>query len=135
MELLEKKSYDLILLDLSLPGCQGVEALVQLRNEVPETALVAMSAKVDAELAGNIIRAGAQELLVKNKRSKRPLMPVLLAAVERQQMMARLKGYDRLKFELLYTASHELRTPLTLIRANTEMVARHPERRGVASRR
>src|SRR5256885_4251973 len=50
---------ELILLDLGLPGCTGIEALVRLRERCPEAKIVVLSASEDAESIQAAFRAGA----------------------------------------------------------------------------
>lgn len=56
---------DAIVLDVRLPGMTGLEAITQLREIVPETPVVLVTAYGDLETAVEAIRRGAFEYLVK----------------------------------------------------------------------
>src|SRR4051812_14239348 len=49
---------DLILLDLGLPGCSGIEALERLRERCPRAKIVVLSAAEEAESIQAAFRAG-----------------------------------------------------------------------------
>jgi len=56
---------DLILLDLGLPGCSGIEALERLRERCPGTKIVVLSAAQDPESIQSALRAGAEGYIPK----------------------------------------------------------------------
>jgi DNA-binding NarL/FixJ family response regulator len=60
----------LVLLDLGLPGCAGVEALVRLRKAVPHARVVVISADEDAERVRAALAEGAVSFLPKTLRPK-----------------------------------------------------------------
>lgn len=65
LELCGTERYDLILLDLNLPGLDGMEVLRRLRADDPETAVLILSARgqIRDKVAG--LDAGANDYLVK----------------------------------------------------------------------
>lgn len=62
--LLEKKSYDLILLDLMLPGLSGEEVLIKI-NEQFKTPVICVSAKDDLNTKIELIQGGADDYITK----------------------------------------------------------------------
>jgi DNA-binding NarL/FixJ family response regulator len=62
---------DLILLDLTMPGMSGVEALPLLRGEAPETEVVVLTASEDEDSLLSAIRAGAAGYLLKSEPPER----------------------------------------------------------------
>jgi DNA-binding NarL/FixJ family response regulator len=50
---------DLVLLDLGLPGCVGLDAIARFRRAFPELRLVVLSARCDRELILGALEAGA----------------------------------------------------------------------------
>ena len=62
--LLEKNSFDLILLDLMLPGISGEEVLDHIRKNI-ETPIIGVSAKTDIESKVNLIKNGADDYITK----------------------------------------------------------------------
>ncbi len=60
--LLEKETFDLILLDLMLPGLSGEEILVKINKQIP---IICVSAKDDLDTKLNLIRDGADDYITK----------------------------------------------------------------------
>ncbi len=57
-----------ILVDLGLPGCAGIDALVGIRNAFPRAITVVVSATDDRETVNEALRAGAAGFIVKTSR-------------------------------------------------------------------
>lgn len=57
---------DLILLDLSMPGMSGLEAIPILRNEVPESRILILTSYADDAQVVDAIRSGALGYLMKD---------------------------------------------------------------------
>ena len=64
-ELLNRRHFDLIVLDIALPGRSGVEWLHQLRDQGFSGDVVLMTAYADLETAIDALRAGAADFLLK----------------------------------------------------------------------
>jgi DNA-binding NarL/FixJ family response regulator len=62
-----KKNCDLLLLDISMPGRQGLEVLSQLKSEFPRLAVLILSAHPEEEYAVRCLKAGASGYLTKGK--------------------------------------------------------------------
>jgi DNA-binding NarL/FixJ family response regulator len=60
------RSYDLVLLDLNLPGLRGMDALAALRNALPGAPTVVLSGEDSPELVRNAIKAGAMGFIPKS---------------------------------------------------------------------
>jgi len=63
--LLLRRLYDLIVLDISLPGRSGIDWLLELRDEGYAGDVVLMTAYADLDTAINALRAGAADFLLK----------------------------------------------------------------------
>lgn len=57
---------DVILMDIQMPGCDGLEATRLIKNELPETIIVILTVRDDEEKLFEAIRSGAQGYLLKN---------------------------------------------------------------------
>jgi two-component system nitrate/nitrite response regulator NarL len=57
---------DVVLLDLHMPGVNGLEAISLLREEVPKTQIIMLTVSEDAEDLLDALRAGARGYLLKN---------------------------------------------------------------------
>ena len=60
----------LVLLDLGLPGCKGMDALLKFRRELPGTPIVIISADDDPERVRSALHEGAVGYLPKTLRPK-----------------------------------------------------------------
>ena len=61
---------NLVLLDLGLPGCSGMEALRRFRKALPRARVVVISADEDPERVREALRQGAASYLPKTLRPK-----------------------------------------------------------------
>lgn len=66
LELATQHTYDLVLLDLNLPGLKGMDALSALREAVPAVPLVVLSGEDDPQLVRATIAAGAMGFIPKS---------------------------------------------------------------------
>jgi diguanylate cyclase (GGDEF)-like protein len=89
-----------VLLDLSLPDAQGLEALDALREASPELPIVVLSGLSDEMTALRAVQAGAQDYLIKGRADEGMLARSIRYAVERK----------RSESQLLHQALHD---PLT----------------------
>ncbi len=83
-------SYDLIILDLSLPDASGFETVSRTNQIAPETAIIVLSGLNDEDLAIKAVQQGAQDYLVKGQADARVLEKVILYALERNQAKLRI---------------------------------------------
>ena len=60
-----KSGADVVLMDVSMPSLNGIEATRQLQRDVPRVRVVALSMHVDERFVGEMLRAGAVGYLCK----------------------------------------------------------------------
>ncbi|MDC7234713.1 MAG: response regulator [Spirochaetales bacterium] len=65
LELFEKNKYQLILMDVSMPGVDGIQAVRQIRNIDREIPILAITAHGEGELQEDFIKAGMSDVLRK----------------------------------------------------------------------
>jgi DNA-binding response OmpR family regulator len=65
LDLVEKRRFDLILLDLRLPDLPGLDVLCTIQALAPDTALVILTANASLDSAIAAMRRGALDYLVK----------------------------------------------------------------------
>ncbi|MDI3341242.1 MAG: response regulator transcription factor [Sphaerobacter sp.] len=93
---------DVVLMDIDLPGIDGIEATRQIKRQLPEVRVVMLTVYDDEERLFESIKAGAQGYLIKNIRSAELLDQLRglargEAAISRR-MAARILGeFARLK--------------------------------------
>jgi putative two-component system response regulator len=88
------KDFDLVLMDIKMPGMSGMEALSKLITDHPETSVVMITAVVDTQTAVEAMKLGAYDYVTKpfdledlNARVKR--------ALERRRLMVENREYQR----------------------------------------
>lgn len=64
---------DLILMDVSMPGCDGLEATQRIKQELPEITIVMLTVRDEDDKLFQAIRSGAQGYILKSIRSKEML--------------------------------------------------------------
>jgi two-component system, cell cycle sensor histidine kinase and response regulator CckA len=86
---------DIILLDLGLPDCQGLETLVRLQTVAPHVPTIVLTATDDDALATRAVRAGAQDYVVKGRTADGQLERVIRYAIERKRIEGELRKLTR----------------------------------------
>lgn len=121
LKLLGEQSFDLVLLDMMMPGMDGYAVLKQIKEDpgLREIPVVMISGVDDIKLVTRCIEIGAEDYLPK------PFEPALLrarvrACLDKKQMWdeletryRQLKDLEQLRDSLTYMIVHDLRTPLT----------------------
>ncbi len=133
----EGNSFDIVLLDMTLPDGEGLDLYQRARSVAPTLPIVILSARSDEELALAAVAAGAQDYLLKGHVDGVTLKRALRYAVERNRMQRRLENglaelehqranvirLNAQKNELIATLAHDIRGPLTAIVGFGEMLA------------
>lgn len=131
LELIDGNEYDIVLLDIRMPGESGLSLLNTLQNRRPEIAIVMMSGHGNMDSVIEALRAGAADFL------KKPIQPSeLTAALEKAarfksmrqtenqlrgaiDVMRRDEGSDSLKTMIVGTSD-----ATQMLRRNVETIAR-----------
>ncbi len=72
---------DLILMDIGMPGCDGLEATRRIKQELPAVTIVMLTVRDEEEKLFEAIKNGAQGYLLKNMRSQE-ILALLRGAVQ-----------------------------------------------------
>ncbi len=98
---LGRASFDVLLLDLSLPDSTGRETFLRARQEAPEVPIIVMTSVADETLALDALRHGIQDYLIKGQAYGRQTSRAIRYAIERRQMEAALqKERDQLEVRI-----------------------------------
>ena len=95
-----KEGIDIVLLDLTLPDAQGLDAVIRLHERIPRIPLVVMTGLDDEALALKAMQHGAQDYLVKGNVDGRLLVRSIRYTLERTRT-ARELGEQRTRLETL----------------------------------
>lgn len=60
-----KTKPDIVVMDIAMPGLNGIEATKQIVHQLPETKVIALSAHTDKHYVADMLKAGAVGYLVK----------------------------------------------------------------------
>lgn len=128
---IQNTTFDLILLDLSLPDSQGIETFSRLQTLAPDLPIVILTGTDDEKLALEAVQKGAQDYLIKGQTPVDLLIRSLQYAIERHQLKQKLtdaqqKLMDAEKLRVLIetagAAAHEINQPLTAIFGHVELI-------------
>ncbi len=86
LEMLKKTQIDLVLLDIFMPGMNGIELLSTIRGQNYNVDVIVVSAARDNQSIQNVLRSGAVDYLIKPFEFER-LQSALLAFQKRLQLI------------------------------------------------
>ncbi|WP_019500029.1 response regulator [Pseudanabaena sp. PCC 6802] len=110
---LNEQSFDVAILDLSLPDSQGLETFIKARTHSPTTPIIVLTGLDDEILAIKAMQEGAQDYLVKGQVNGNMLARSMRYAIERKQ--AELARQQEIKREKLIIAiAQRIRRSLNL---------------------
>jgi C4-dicarboxylate-specific signal transduction histidine kinase len=92
LSLLAGGGFHVVLLDLSLPDAQGLEACIRIHDRYPEVPIVVLTGLDDEEVAIEALKEGAQDYLVKGPIDGNLLSRSLRYAIERQRTETALQA-------------------------------------------
>jgi len=96
---IEQQEVDVILTNLSVSDCPGLDSFHQLRTKAPDTPILVLSGINDEAMAVAAVKLGAQDYLIKDHVTKDSLHRSIRYSIERnrsQQHLAYLAHYDQL---------------------------------------
>ena len=91
------ETFDVIILDLTLPDSQGVETVGSARFRAPHVPIIVLTGLDDQTVAMKSLRTGAQDYLVKNKVDSDSLERSIRYAMERQRLERELERAQHLE--------------------------------------
>jgi PAS domain S-box-containing protein len=91
LDLLDAESFDVALVDLSLPDADGLESLERLQSKAPHLPTIVITGRDDSEIALQAVREGAQDYLIKGQGDGHLLVRSMRYASERKRTMEQLR--------------------------------------------
>jgi two-component system, cell cycle sensor histidine kinase and response regulator CckA len=113
LERLSNQTFDIVLLDLSLPDAHGLDTLVRAHAHAPTVPIVVLTGLDDQALAVKSVRAGAQDYLVKGRVDGDLLVRSMRYATERARALEALERREE-HYRSLIENSLDLITILNL---------------------
>lgn len=119
LERLARGGIDIVLLDLSLPDSPWEETFAKVRAAAADLPVVVLTGMTNPSLPPQLIRAGAQDYLVKGETDGKSFLHSILFAIERHKLQDREAGRrteDRealaqmeklVKFDRMISATHD----------------------------
>ena len=99
---------DLVLMDITMPGCDGLEAMRRIKNELPSVTIVMLTVRDEDEKLFEAIKYGAQGYLLKTIRSRK-MVEMLRGAVRGEAAITSALGGNMLEeFRRLIQQAHRL---------------------------
>lgn len=106
IEYIELESFDLILLDLTLPDSAGLDTFHKLYKRSFNIPIIVLTGVDDTNLALEAVKSGAQDYLVKGKVNKVLLYRSIVYAIERASVLKALKESE-MRYSLAVEATND----------------------------
>lgn len=93
-----KNDYDVVVLDITMPGMNGVDILNQLKNQRPELPVLILSIHPEEQYAVRVLRAGASGYLTKESAPDELIAAIRKVSAGKKYVSSSLA--EKLAFEL-----------------------------------
>lgn len=141
LELVQKTVYDLVLLDVMMPGISGIDLIEKIHEVDADTVCIIITGYATVEMAVRAIKQGAYDFLTKpftvddlrlvveqglerrrlTLETKR-LQFIELEAKRLEEEKARLEELDRAKMQFIRLVTHELQAPIAAIHTYVKLI-------------
>lgn len=122
IQCLKNESYDLILLDLKMPGISGVDVLRFASEISPETQIILLTAHGSMESAIEALRHGAQDYLLKPSSPETILASVAKALKARADYLQRQRLLSQLEASVQALKGNKETNPQPLPRRDEKVI-------------
>ena len=108
IEAIAADTYDVVILDLSLPDSTGWETFTSMREQAPDLPIILMTGLEDNDLALQAVQQGAQDYLVKGSVGTDVMVRAVQYAIQRKAADTALHRYQNQLEELVQERTEEL---------------------------
>ncbi len=119
-EAFREEKWDIVFSDYSVSGYGAMEALEDLKKLNSPTPVIIVSGAVGEDRAVEILKAGADDFIVKGKWNRLPA--VVNRAIREREIRAASEEARRAREQILAVVSHDLRNPLAAIKLNIQAI-------------
>jgi PAS domain S-box-containing protein len=110
IDLISTATFDVVLLDLSLPDSDGLTGVARVKEVDPRLPVVVLTGLDDGELALRAVHLGAQDYLVKGQIESNPLARAIRYAIERREVEQALRLSEAKYRDLVQNSSDMIYT-------------------------
>ncbi len=107
LEELTKKTFDIIIIDLSLPDSSGLDTFRQVYEHSPKTPIIVLTGLDDDEVGIKAVKLGAQDFLVKGKAKSKTLKRSITYGIERFKLLRELSENTKMLQEKTHALERE----------------------------
>jgi len=111
LEKVRKGDFDIVVLDISMPGGNGLDILKQLKDEKPELSVLVLSMYPEEQYAVRVLRAGASGYLTKESAPEELIAAIRKASTGGKYISSSLA--EKLAFDLEIDAERPLHETLS----------------------
>lgn len=90
LELLEQHTFNIIILDLSLPDSSGLDTFKRMNEHSPQIPIIVLTGFEDESTGINAMKLGAQDFLIKGKVNGKELSRSINYSIERYKLLKKL---------------------------------------------
>lgn len=113
IRILEKQKINLVILDVSMPGKNGVFLSEIIAAKYPETAMIAVSSYDDYDYVREILKNGAHDYILKSRLTEETLMRALKSADLRMRQKSSWELRKELRSQVAEWIFHGASSPFT----------------------
>ncbi len=121
LNLLHSNGFDLVLLDVRMPGISGVDVLQRLRSDNCDAAVVMMTAHGNESLVVECMKAGAADYVAKPF-DVDDLLIRMKRALDSRRTMKEKKFLEQEKEDFIFMLSHDMKNPITAVMGSIDIM-------------